>query len=168
MPTNRLFGIFILTCLWLCAPALVVFAQSSTTEMSRNNGHQITKPITISSHIMGPYLRKTQPIYPPAAIAAGISGTVILAATISETGVVADVRVLGGPAILEQESLKAVRTWRYRPYLLDGVPTVRKIKINVIFTLEEDGKATIRTTEREPEIVKTPSRADDAKQPSNR
>lgn len=111
---------------------------------------------------------KTQPLYPPFAIAGGISGTVVLDATILATGVLADVRVLSGPPMLQQESLKAVRTWRCRPYLPNGVPTVRKIKIDLIFTLEEDGSATIKTTQGEPEIVKTPSPADDARQPESK
>ncbi|MGA2834678.1 MAG: energy transducer TonB [Terracidiphilus sp.] len=152
----------------ICALAPFALAQSSTSETPGNNSHRSTRPITISSHNMGLPLRKTQPIYPPAAIAAGISGTVVLEATILGTGVVADVRILGGPTILEQESLKAVRTWRYRPYLLNDVPMIRTTKINVIFTLEEDGRATIKTTESEPEIVKTPPAADGAKQPESK
>ena len=152
----------------ICGLASFALAQSSTSETPGNNSLPDTRPITISSHIMGPYLSKTQPIYPSAALAARISGTVVLEATISRTGVVADVRALSGPTILEQESLKAVRTWRYRPYLLNGVPMVRTTKINLVFALEEDGRATIKTTESEPEIVKTPSPVDDANPPESK
>ena len=117
---------------------------------------------------MGLYLRKTLPIYPPAAIAAGISGTVVLEATIAGTGDVVHVRILSGPPMLQQESLNAAKTWRFRPYMLNGVPTIRKIKINLIFMLEEDGTAGIKTTESEPEIVETPSSAEDVKPPESR
>jgi TonB family protein len=160
----KLFAILILICLWLNAPVLVAFAQSSASETPGSKSHRGN----FDYHSMGLFIRKTQPFYPPAAIAAGISGTVVLNATILGTGILADVRVLSGPQMLQQGSLEAVRTWLCRPYLLDGVPPVRKIKINVIFTLEEDGKATIKTTESEPEIVKIPSPADVGNPPESK
>ncbi|MGA3345049.1 MAG: energy transducer TonB [Terracidiphilus sp.] len=167
-PTARLFAVLILTRLCLCALAPVALAQSSTSETPINDSHRSTGPVHGDYHAVGLFRSKTQPIYPPAAIAAGISGTVVLDAIILGTGILADVRVLSGPPMLQQESLKAVRTWRCPPYLLNGVPTVRKFKINLIFTLEEDGRATIKTTASEPEVVKAPSPADDAKPPESK
>jgi protein TonB len=43
--------------------------------------------------------------------------------------------VAGGPAMLQQAALDAVKTWRYRPYLLNGQPVEVETTINVIFTL---------------------------------
>jgi protein TonB len=37
---------------------------------------------------------------------------------------------------LQQAALDAVRTWRYRPYLLDGQPVEVETSVNVIFTLQ--------------------------------
>lgn len=168
VPAARLFAVFTLMCLWFCAPVRVAFAQSATSEKPANDSHPSTGPVHGDYYARCLYLVKTQTIYPPAAITAGISGTVVLEATIAGTGDVADVRVLSGPAMLQQESLNAVRTWRCRPYLVNDVPTVRRIKINVIFTLEEDGSATIRTTQGEWEIVNTPLPAEDVKPPESR
>jgi protein TonB len=80
-------------------------------------------------------LQKTQPVYPPIAKAARVSGTVVLQATISKTGAIENLRVVSGPAMLQQAALDAVRSWRYRPYLLNNEPVEVETTVNVIFTL---------------------------------
>jgi protein TonB len=60
---------------------------------------------------------------------------VALAATISKTGTIENLRVTGGPAMLQRAALDAVSTWLYRPYLLDGKPVEVETTVNVIFTL---------------------------------
>jgi protein TonB len=60
---------------------------------------------------------------------------VVLQATISKAGTIENLRVAGGPAMLQQAALDAVKTWRYRPYLLNGQPVEVETTINVIFTL---------------------------------
>ena len=76
-----------------------------------------------------------QPIYPPIAKAARVSGTVVLQATISKTGTIENLRVISGPAMLQQAALDAVKTWRYRPYLLNNEPVEVETTVNVIFSL---------------------------------
>ena len=94
------------------------------------------KKINISGGVMsGMILMKTQPVYPPIAKAARVQGTVVLQATISKTGSIENLRVQSGPAMLQQAALDAVRTWRYKPYLLDGSPVEVDTTVNVIFTL---------------------------------
>jgi protein TonB len=84
----------------------------------------------------GRLILKTTPVYPAIAKAAGISGTVTLTAIISKTGTIENLRVTGGPAMLQQAARDAVQTWRYRPYLLDGQPVEVETTVSVIFTLE--------------------------------
>ena len=60
----------------------------------------------------------------------------ILAATISKAGAIENLRVVSGPELLQQAALAAVRTWRYRPYQLDGQPIEVETTVNVIFKLE--------------------------------
>jgi protein TonB len=76
------------------------------------------------------------PAYPAIAKAAGVSGTVTLAATISRAGTIENLRITSGPAMLRQAALEAVQAWRYQPYLLDGQPVEVETTVNVIFTLE--------------------------------
>jgi protein TonB len=83
----------------------------------------------------GMLLLKTQPVYPPIAKAARVQGTVVLQATISKTGSIENLHVISGPAMLQQAALDAVRSWRYRPYLLSNEPVEVETTVNVIFTL---------------------------------
>jgi protein TonB len=94
------------------------------------------KKVNISAGVaVGMLLQKTTPIYPPIAKAARVSGTVVLQATISKTGAIENLRVVSGPAMLQQAALDAVKSWRYRPYLLNNEPVEVETTVNVIFTL---------------------------------
>jgi protein TonB len=83
----------------------------------------------------GMILQKTQPIYPAIAKAARVQGTVVLQATITKTGTIEGAKVVSGPAMLQQSALDAIRTWRYRPYLLNGEPVEVDTQVNVVFSL---------------------------------
>jgi protein TonB len=96
----------------------------------------VPKKINISSGVAtGLLLQKVQPVYPAIAKAARVSGTVILQATISKSGTIENLRVVSGPAMLQQAALDAVRNWRYKPYLLNGDPVEVDTQVNVIFSL---------------------------------
>jgi len=43
--------------------------------------------------------------------------------------------VVGGPAMLQQAALDAVKAWRYRPYLLGSEPVEVETTVNVVFNL---------------------------------
>ena len=94
------------------------------------------KKVNISAGVaVGMLISKVQPIYPPIAKAARVSGTVVLQATISKTGQIENLRVVSGPAMLQQAALDAVKQWRYKPYLLNNEPVEVETTVNVIFTL---------------------------------
>ncbi len=97
---------------------------------------EVKGPLPVSSGVVAAMLlRKTVPIYPAIARAAGIQGTVPLQATISKVGTIENLRVIGGPPMLQQAALDAVKIWVYRPYLLDGQPVEVETTVNVIFSL---------------------------------
>ena len=77
-----------------------------------------------------------RPEYPPMAIAARVSGSVIIEAVIGTDGVVRDATVLRSIPLLDNAALKAVRQWRYTPTLLNGVPVSVIITVTVTFTLD--------------------------------
>jgi protein TonB len=85
--------------------------------------------------IAGNKLGGMTPQYPAIAKAARIQGTVVLQATISKGGTIENLHVLSGPPMLQQAAMEAVKTWRYRPYLLNGEPVEVETQVNVIFTL---------------------------------
>ena len=94
------------------------------------------KKVNISAGVaVGMLIQKTTPVYPPIAKAARVSGTVVIQATISKTGTIERDKVISGPAMLQQAAIDAVRTWRYRPYLLNNEPVEVDTTINVIFSL---------------------------------
>jgi protein TonB len=60
------------------------------------------------------------PKYPVEAHSGAAQGTVVLKAVIDETGKVDGLRLVEGNATLATAAIKAVKQWRYRPYLRDG------------------------------------------------
>jgi periplasmic protein TonB len=94
------------------------------------------KKVNISGGVAnGMLLQRVTPVYPPIAKAARVQGTVVLEATITKTGSIEGLKVISGPAMLQQAALDAVRQWRYRPYLLSGEPVEVETTVNVIFSL---------------------------------
>ena len=72
----------------------------------------------------GMIIRKTPPVYPKFAQDAHITGKVVLKAMITKQGTIEGVQVLSGPKILAPSAVDAVRTWKYKPYMLDNQPVV--------------------------------------------
>jgi protein TonB len=96
----------------------------------------VTGPVPVSSGVVAAMLlRKTVPIYPAIPRAVGLQGTVTLQATISKSGTIENLRVVSGPPMLQQAAMDAVKTWVYRPYLLDGQPVEVETTVQVIFSL---------------------------------
>jgi periplasmic protein TonB len=95
------------------------------------------RTLSISSGVMAGYLldNKTVPQYPAIARAARIQGTIVLQATIAKDGTIQNLRVINGPPMLQQAAIDAVRSWRYKPYLLNGEPVEVETTVNVIFNL---------------------------------
>ncbi len=91
--------------------------------------------INISSGVAaGMLVHKTTPQYPEIAKLARVSGTVVLQATVSKAGTIENLRVIAGPDMLRQAAMDAVRSWRYRPYLLNGEPVEVGTTVSVVFT----------------------------------
>lgn len=114
------------------APAKISSAHPASQMTAHPRRVVLSAPVAQSLLIM-----KTLPRYPPIAKAARVSGTVVLDAVISTSGSVINLRVVSGPAMLQQAALDAVKTWRYRPYLLNGEPVEFETTINVIFLLSD-------------------------------
>ena len=74
-----------------------------------------------------------QPVYPEAARKKGIEGDVILKITISTTGQVTAVKVVKGDPVFSEAAVAMVKTWRYKPAMLDGKPVAVSRLVNVQF-----------------------------------
>lgn len=78
-----------------------------------------------------------KPAYPPLARQARVQGTVRLTAVLARDGSVTALQLASGHPLLVQAALDAVRTWRYRPTLLNGDPVEVAMTIDVNFTLSQ-------------------------------
>jgi protein TonB len=83
----------------------------------------------------GLLLKRVNPKYPPKARENGIQGTVVLHAVISKEGDVVDLTVVSGDPLLAKSAIKAVKQWKYRPYLLEGKPIQVDTEVQVNYTL---------------------------------
>jgi TonB family protein len=91
--------------------------------------------VRVSSGVMaGSLVSRADPVYPAIAKAAHVQGAVILHAVISKDGEIEDLAVVSGPSMLQSAAMDAVRRWKYKPYLLQGVPTAVETTITVNFT----------------------------------
>lgn len=77
------------------------------------------------------------PVYPEAAKARGIAGTVVMEAVISRSGSVERVRVLEGDTHLRAAAQEAVMKRRYEPYVVNGSPVEVATEVRVVFRLPE-------------------------------
>jgi TonB family protein len=88
----------------------------------------------ISQGVTGGQLEhRVNPVYPPEALAMKLEGEVVLAATITRTGEVRDLKLLKGSPILGRAAIDAVKQWRYQPYRLNDQPLESQTQITVHF-----------------------------------
>jgi TonB family protein len=85
-------------------------------------------------------VREVKPMYTPAAMRAGIQGTVWMEAVVGTDGRVSDVRVtqsLDQEFGLDEQAVETVRQWRFAPGRRDGVPVPVVVEIQMTLTLRK-------------------------------
>jgi TonB family protein len=80
-------------------------------------------------------LAHTDPIYPAIAKTAHVQGNVLLHANVDEHGIVTKVEVIGGPPMLRQSAIDAVKHWTYSPFEVNDVVSKVQIVVSVAFSL---------------------------------
>jgi protein TonB len=96
------------------------------------------KLVRVSSGVMsGLLLKKATPQYPEDARRAGIQGTVNLQAIVNKHGDISDLRLVSGHPALVEAAMKAVKKWKYKPYILQGEPVDVQTMIQVNFSLAD-------------------------------
>jgi TonB family protein len=96
----------------------------------------LPRKIAISAGVaQGNLIRNPRPEYPQEAKAAGVSGTVVIEATIGKDGRISDAHAISGSSMLRQAAVDAVKNWAYKPYLLNGEAVEVDTTINVVFSL---------------------------------
>jgi TonB family protein len=87
---------------------------------------------------------QVEPVYPEIAKQAGVSGVVVVEATIDVNGRVAKVAVLKSIPLLDQAAVDAVRQWVYEPMIVDGKPKAVVLTTPIQFMLAKDKDGQVR------------------------
>jgi len=133
MPQRILVGVM------FCALLPAAFAQA------RSNAIRVREDVMRAQRE-----KRVDPVYPQAAVKAGIHGLVELQVRISQTGEVQRVELVSGDPVLTPSAIDAVKRWHYKPYLLNSTPIIVYTKVTLNYKLSaEEGvvlDAPVRTT----------------------
>ena len=124
------------TKLALVALLITGFVLTASAQQKIANDQDTQGPTMVrisASFAAGLLVKKEPPVCPPIAKTRHFSETVVVQVTITETGTVENLSVKSGPAILQQAAMDAVRTYRYRPYLVHYNPVKVLTTVNVVF-----------------------------------
>jgi TonB family protein len=118
-----------------CTSALALHTDIS--ELAPDAQQSAPQKIHVSAKEMsGNRISGNNPTYPPEARAKKIQGTVELALVIDKDGLPQGIHVKQSPSeLLTKSAIKAVSTWRWRPYLLNGDPVEVDTTANVTYNL---------------------------------
>jgi protein TonB len=96
-------------------------------------------PVRIGGQIEAPALvHRVEPVYPEMAVSARLQGVAILEATVDEQGRVERVVLLrSAHPLLDREASIAVKQWRYRPLLLNGIASKFVLTVTLSFRIAE-------------------------------
>jgi len=90
----------------------------------------VSIPASVAESLL---IQKTKPVFPRGAWYDYKIGKVVLLATVSRNGLVEDVRFISGPREFRQAAVDAVKTWRFKPYVIDNVAREFQTTISVNF-----------------------------------
>lgn len=78
---------------------------------------------------------RSEPIYPPIAKAAGVSGTVVFDVVIGPGGKLSSMKVVSGPAMLQQAAIDSLKKWSFHSFKRDGSSVPAEGELSINFTL---------------------------------
>jgi TonB family protein len=91
-------------------------------------GNGVSAPVVV---------KDVKPQYTADAMRAKVEGTVVLACVVKTDGSIGDVKVARSlDAGLDQEAIKAIKQWRFKPGLKDGKAVAVRVSIEMTFTLK--------------------------------
>ena len=77
------------------------------------------------------------PAYPALAKTQHVSGAVTIDALIEVNGRVTTMKVISGPALLQQAAMDALKQWKYQPATLDGKAVTMHLSVTIQFRLQQ-------------------------------
>jgi protein TonB len=116
---------------------MAIAAPSADFDLALAGGPHLGGPPSDSDIIP---LVRVLPQYPPRAMSQGTEGWVLVEFTISAAGTVKDPVVIDSypSSIFNRAMLRAIRKWKYKAKIVDGVAVERTgVRVRQIFELEE-------------------------------
>jgi len=90
------------------------------------------EPVNLpESAALGLLAQPVDPVYPDAAKASGLRGSVVLQVFIGRDGAVQDAKFLQGSLVFARAAIDAVKQWRFKPYSMNG----RAVSVQSVITL---------------------------------
>jgi len=80
-------------------------------------------------------ISKKDPIYPPMARAAHVTGSVKVTIHVSSTGVVEGMAIIDGPEMLRSAAADAVKKWIYKPLIIGSTPVPFQTTVTMNFNM---------------------------------
>ncbi len=122
-------------------PSEVAAANPVLTELLRPPARPVpqdpsARRLLTSTVVEGLLIHRVQPSYPHLAQLTHVQGVVELRAVIGKDGRIEQLQLVRGHPLLAQAAIEAVRQWRYRPYMLNGVAVEVEAQITVNFRLD--------------------------------
>jgi TonB family protein len=121
--------------------AAIAFAQTGAAPSQAPPPQSQTarpQPVRVSNGVMlGRVEHKIMPVYPDEAMTKGIQGDVIFNIEVDETGKITSSVPVEGDALLVAASNDALRTFRFKPYLVNGTPVRVQSQLGFHFSVEK-------------------------------
>jgi TonB family protein len=111
--------------------------KAAETESVGSPGAPRPKKIDVQDKVLQERaIKKAEPVYPPDARAAGVSGVVMVYALVSEEGRVIEVTAFDGPEQLREAAIEAARQWTFKPTTHKGQPVRMEGRLSFNFALK--------------------------------
>jgi len=111
--------------------ALLAFWVGVVAACPAQNSEQGNLPVIPPDEAKRNLVTFAQPEYPPLARAARIAGIVRVSLTVDETGSTRDLKLISGHPMLAPAALEAIRTWKYKPFVVNGKVAAVKTTVEV-------------------------------------
>jgi TonB family protein len=93
----------------------------------------IAEPPFVSDHKRP--VKVVKPVYPAAALKAGVEGVVNLEVFVSKDGRVENAKAMNGPTPLRQAAIDALKQWEWEPFLLNSSAIRVRTRVTLRFDL---------------------------------
>lgn len=114
----------------------ILTRDESTTPTKKAQKLQGPLKIRISSGVADSHKTSGEdPVYPLEAKRQHIQGDVVLRALTDQKGHILSLQVVSGDPVLVQAALAAVKTWKYKPWILNGEPIQADFPILIKFRM---------------------------------